>query len=296
MKLKKKLSLKQKKSLMGYVYTAPFIIGFLLFFAYPFYQAIVFSLNELQITQFGYELVFVGLENYDHALLVDPDFVQVLTDSFLRLITHVPAIIIFSFFVANILNQKFRGRFLARLVFFLPVIITSGIIIQMEMQDMMTQEFVENVDFMLGGATLESLLLQLQMPEGFAQYIIDIVDQIPEIIEASAIPILIFLAGLQSIPSRLYEAADIEGATGWEKFWKITCPLLSPLFITNIVFIIVSSFTSVRNPIVNFINDAAWGGAGYGVSVAMSVIYFAVIAITLTISLGIISKKVFYMK
>ena len=73
----------------------------------------------------------------------------------------------------------------------------------------------------------------LKLPQGLLLYIIQGVSRVSEVIRASGIQILIFLAGLQSIPASLYEAADVEGATGWENFWMITLPLLSPLILTN---------------------------------------------------------------
>ena len=115
-------------------------------------------------------------------------------------------------------------------------------------------------------------------------------------IEASAIPILIFLAGLQSVPTDLYEAADVEGITGWERFWMITFPLVSPMILVNAVYIIIDSFTSYRNEMVVFIADNAWSRGGYGVSVAMSMLYFLAIAVILGIIVGVFSKRVVYIK
>ena len=294
--LNKKLTLKRKKSIIGFLFISPFLIGFIAFFAYPFIQAIIFSLSELNITHQGYDLIYSGLENYHHALFVDADFNRTLVESVSTTFAHIPAVIIFSFFIANILNQDFKGRLFARLVFFLPLILTSGVIIELEQQNVLYEELVEEAEFMLGGGTaIRMVFQQLRMPPGFLEYIFSIVDQIPQILEESAIPILIFLAGLQSIPNSLYESANIDGATGWEKFWKITWPLLTPLFLVNAVYIVVISLTSVRNPLVNFIQDQAWGAAGYGVSVAMSMIYFVAVIIMLGIVIAVISRNVHYM-
>ncbi|MFW5987888.1 MAG: carbohydrate ABC transporter permease [bacterium] len=290
------LNLKQKKSLKGYCYVAPFIIGFLVFFAYPFYQAIIFSLNNLRITQSGYVLEYVGLENFQTALLTNPNFTETLFQTTIQMVSQIPAIILFSFFVAVLLNQKFRGRLFARITFFLPLILSSGIIYQMESEDEMYTAYVQDADFMLGGDFLEVLLAELFLPEYFIEYIQGIVIVVPDIINASAIPILIFLAGLQSIPRELYEVAEVEGSTGWEKFWYITFPLLSPLFLTNIIFIIVDSLTSLRNPMVTYMQDYAWSGGTYGESVAMSMVYFVVVIGILLITVGVVLRYVFYME
>ena len=149
---------------------------------------------------------------------------------------------------------------------------------------------------LLSMSTLSDFLLQLKLPQGLLLYIIQGVEKVTEVIRASGIQILIFLAGLQSIPKSLYEAADVEGATGWENFWMITLPLLSPLILTNIVYTIVDFFISPSNPMIDFIQTNAFGGAGYGVSMAMSWIYFLVVGVILFITIGIISKNVFYME
>ena len=139
------------------------------------------------------------------------------------------------------------------------------------------------------------MLLQLRLPAGFIEYIVAVVNRIPLVIEASAIPILIFLAGLQSVPTDLYEAADVEGITGWEKFDDYL-PLVSPMILVNAVYIIIDSFTSYRNEMVVFIADNAWSRGGYGVSVAMSMLYFLAIAVILGIIVAIFSKRVVYIK
>lgn len=298
MKLNKKinLTLKQKMAIKGYLFISPFLIGFILFFLYPFIQSIAFSISELTITTGGFDLDFVGLDNYHHVFFINPDFNRIFLESISSILINLPSIIIFSFFIANLLNQKFKGRLLARTIFFLPVIVTSGVVVQLSAGDIMARVFAGGGGAVYGGVLVRNFLMQLALPEVFVEYIISAVNRIPEIINYSGIPILIFLAGLQSIPSSLFEAAEVEGATAWEKFWKITFPLLSPLFLTNIVFIVIDSFTSLNNPLVTYIQNQTWRGEGFGISVAMSWIYFLTVALILTIIVGIVSRKVFYME
>lgn len=291
-----RLGLAARKSLKGYLYVSPFLIGFIVFFLVPPFQTIGFSLSELKIVATGYTVTPVGLDNYNTALFVDPDFVPILTSTIINTLIDIPAILIFSFFIAVVLNQQFRGRALARLVFFLPVILTSGVVAQMELNDVMNQALVQEAEFMLGGQHFVNLLLGLNLPQGFINYIVRVVDRVPLVIEASAIPILIFLAGLQSIPRDLYEVADVEGITGWEKFWMITFPLVSPMILTNAIFIIINSFTSPRNEIVQFIGENTWSRGGYGVSAAMSVIYFAAITAILLVVVLVTGRRVVYLK
>ncbi len=297
--LKPRLTLTRKRALWGLLFTAPFTIGFLLFFLGPMIQAAVFSLSDLEVTPHGFQLHHVGWDNFHYALRVDPNFVRVFTETTIRILTDIPAVIVFSFFAASLLNQNFKGRLLARIVFFLPVILTAGVIVQLENRDIlhgMLEYVSEQEDAISSSRAVINVMMELRMPPDFIIYIVTAVNRIPDIINASAIPILIFLAGLQGIPSSLFETAKIEGATGWESFWKITFPLISPLFLTNMVYIIVDSFTAPGNALVNLISNAAWSRGIYGVSVAMTWLYFGVIAAFLAIVFIVISKHVFYME
>ncbi len=281
---------------MGILFTLPFALGFLLFFLYPFFQSIVFSVSDLRITQQGFELTFVGLKNYLHSLTVHPTFVRVFVETVGKMLAEVPLILVFSFFAALLLNQKFKGRWIARVIFFLPVIMGAGIILTMEQTDymMILQSSPVSDPTAMSGTTLRDLLFQTRLPEQLLEYIVNAVDQIPLIIRASGIQILIFLAGLQSISPALFEAADVEGATKWESFWMITLPMMGPLILTNVVYSIIDSFVSPHNELVVLIRASAFGGAGYGVSLAMSWIYFASILLILAITTRIIAKNIFY--
>ncbi len=297
--LKPRLTLSRKRAIWGFIFICPFIIGFIVFFLGPMIQSFAFALSELEIKPAGFDLHYVGLDNFRYALRVDPDYLRVFTETTLQILIELPAVIIFSFFAATLLNQEFRGRALARVIFFLPVILTAGIIYKFESGDIfheMLGYVPDQADVISTSQSAMRLMLKLRMPEAFTQYIIAAVNRTPDIINASAIPILIFLSGLQGIPSSLYECAKIEGATGWETFWKITFPLISPLFLTNIVYIIVDSFTAPGNSLVELILSTAWGRGIYGVSVAMTWMYFGVIAVILVLVFAILSKRVIYME
>lgn len=294
--MKKRLSFKQRRILAGYLFSLPFLLGFTLFFFYPFIQAFIFSFNELVISREGFVLNFNGFDNYGYILNVHPDFLRIFVETILDTITNVPLVLAFSFFAALVLNQRFKGRFLARTIFFLPVILSAGIIIQMDIDDMVTQLLhgARNAELIFTGVGLRNLLMNTKLPEGFIEFILGAVDRIPEIIRASGIQILIFLAGLQSIPPSIYEAADVEGATGWESFWLITFPMMSPIILTNAVYTIIDTFLTTTNEVVMLVRDEAIMGAGYGVSMAMAVLYFVMILIILGITIKVSSRWVFY--
>jgi len=298
MKLNKRfrVTVENRGKIGGYLFTLPFVVGFILFFLYPFIQSIIFSLNKLILTNEGYELDFVQFDNYYHSIFVNTEFTQAFVETISEMVIDLPLILAFSFFAAILLNQKFKGRALARVIFFLPVIYSAGVVLKMEQNDFVTQLMKDsNMNFMFSGEALQALLLQTKfLPDAVITYVLKAVDNIPLIIRSSGIQILVFLAGLQSIPSTVYEAAEVEGASGWESFWLITFPMISPLILTNIVYTVVDKLTRADNELVLLIRETAFTGRGYGVSAAMATMYFAAIAVILGIIFKLVSRYVFY--
>lgn len=289
-------SLSQRRNLGGWLFISPFLVGFALFFMYPFAQSIVFSVSRLELTADGFSLSFAGIENYRYTLRVHPTFVRELTTTLLNTVKDVPLILVFSFFAACLLNQDFKGRMAARVVFFLPVILSAGVLARMDELNYVMS--ISTIDPSAAGTGMSALitpfLQTIRLPAVFIDYILYAVTIIPAIIRSSGIQILVFLAGLQSVPPSLYEAADVEGATGWERFWMITLPMLSPLVLTNLVYTIVDSFVAPSNKLIDLIRSTIFSGGGYGASTAMAWTYFAFIGALLAIVMGIVSKKVFY--
>ena len=290
-------TLSQRKSVLGYHFTLPFTIGLLFIFLSPFVKSIVFSVSGLTISPDGYDLSFLGLENFRYAVSVHPQYVRALVSTVGLMVSQLPFILAFSFFAAIVLNQRFKGRFLARVIFFLPVIMGAGVVLRMEQNDLMMSvlqsETGPGTGFLSAGG-LQEFLRGLKLPERLANYIMAGVDSIPIIVRASGIQILIFLAGLQTIPRSLYEAADVEGATAWESFWMITFPMLTPLILTAIVYTIIDFFGSAQNQLVALIKHAAFTEGRFGAGSAMSTIYFAVIAVILATIVALVSRFVFY--
>ena len=294
----KSLGLSHKKNMVGYAFISPFLLGFVLFFIRPLIQSIIFSVNDLTVTPDGLQYDFIGWGHYSYAFLVDPEFRQILVQSIIDMLTNVPIIIIFSFFAATLLNQNFKGRFLARAIFFLPVILASGIIAQIESNDAILQMMQNPADDAanLGLMTfdIEDLLRNSRVPPQFAEYVILAIDRIYQVINDSGVQILIFLAGLQGIPSSLFEAAKVEGATAWESFWKVTFPMVSPLILVNMIYSIIDSFTKADNELMEFIHDKAFVLAKFGYASALSWIYMGVIVLLLIIIGLFYRKRVFY--
>ena len=207
-------------------------------------------------------------------------------------------IMIFSLFIAIILNQKFRGRTLARAIFFLPVLIATGPVISVINGDMASTGISGAAQFStLFKTDLVSELLEFvgiyNINPKFTNFIEDITSNVLNLVWNSGIQILIFLSALQNIPPSAKEAANMEGATAWEFFWKITFPMISPMILANIVYTIIDAFVSTDNQVMKYILSYQRNGQ-YGYSSAMAWIYFAVIGGILGIIVAIVSRFVFY--
>lgn len=293
---KRKLTLLGRQQIEGYLFISPFIFGFLVLFLVPLGQSLIYSFSTLKVVPGGFTLEPAGWANYYKAILIDPEYVRILVESIMKMFADVPIVLIFSFFVATMLNQKFKGRGLARMIFFLPVILTSGIIVGFDnnqgIQQMMQEGSAETAAMVSTAVT--DVFMQLKMDPKFITYVMNGVEHIYDVVISSGVQILIFLAALQTIPVSVYESASIEGATGWECFWKITFPMISPLILVNVVYTIINAFTSANNSVMNKIRQITNFNIDYGLGSAMSWIYFLVISIFLALVTFIISKKVYY--
>jgi len=276
----KKLTLRQKESIKGYIFILPFIIGFIFFFGYPFIQSTLWSFGNVDFRN-NASLDFTGISNYIYALREDPQFYKLVLTSVLEMVLKLPLILIFSFLMANFLKPKFVGRNFFRVIFFLPVILSSGIVTSLEDFSLM-----QDLTGLVTESNLESFLQDLNFPSFLATYISDAVDQVSTIVNSSGIQILIFLAALQSISPSIYEAASIEGATAWENFWKITFPMVLPQIIVCMLYTVVDSFIDSNNEAVSYVYKMGFTNYRFGVSSAMSVIYTVVVLLMLAIFVG----------
>lgn len=276
----KKLTLKQKESIKGYIFILPFIIGFIFFFGYPLIQSVWWSFGDIDFRN-NAAFDFTGISNYIYALRKDPEFYKLVLTSVLQMVLKLPLILIFSFLMANFLKPKFVGRNIFRVIFFLPVILSSGIVTSLEDFSLM-----QDLTGLVTESNLEMFLQDLNFPSFLAVYISDAVDQVSTIVNSSGIQILIFLAALQSISPSIYEAASIEGATAWESFWKITFPMVLPQIIVCMLYTVVDSFIDSNNEAVSYVYKMGFTNYRFGVSSAMSVIYTLVILIMLAIFVG----------
>ena len=305
MRKKNKLTLLQKRGLTGILFVLPWVVGFILFYVRSLIMTGQFAFNELTIDAVngGYQLTPVGWENFRYAFKVHGSFKQILTSSVGNMLIDVPLIIFFSLFMAMLLNKKFPGRAVVRAIFFLPVILNSGAITAaMELSEQMMAGGISSqaaeVTATVGSTMaldidyLISMFMNLGIPASLLDYIVAAVDRINDIIAASGIQIVIFIAALQSIPGSMYEVAKIEGATGYETFWKVTFPMVMPHIITNVVYTIVDSFT--ESEVVTLAYDVAFDQFNYGLSSVFSLVSTIITCIILVVVVGAIQKRTFY--
>ena len=291
LKKKKPLSLEKKTRWFGLVFMLPWIIGLVYFFLIPFTSSVLYSFNSVSLGENNLEMHWVGLDNYRYMLGEEAEFTRNVTDEVVGLFRDVPIIIIFSLFISLILNQKFKGRLLARSLFFLPVIIASGVVIEVISNDLFTKTGLqtdENTIFQIG--IISNLFENMNMPEERLNFLVTAVAQIFDLTWKSGVQILLFLSALQRIPTTYYEVAAVEGANAWESFWRITFPVLSPICLLTGVYTIVDTFTDTSNEVMGSI-ITRFGEMKYGFASASAVIYFLVIGVVLALVMAVFGKR-----
>lgn len=307
-KVKKTRNLRKRNAITGYMFIAPFIIGFLVFLLKPMYESFQMSLCNVKIAAQetpgakGFTMEFIKAwdksNNYYNAFLVNPDFKNRLVDSLKGMAVQVPAILVFSFFIALLLNQQFKGRGFVRAIFFLPVILSSGVILGLEYNNSlmanMKEVIKESGDGISITATLETLLKTTGIGGRILNPVFKIIDSVYDVALASGIQIIIFISGLQTVSPSMYEAAKIEGCTAWESFWKITFPMVSSMILVNLVYTIIDFLMRTDNQVMSLITEMVNPKMQYGLSAAMAWSYFGIVAVVLAILAAIISKRVYY--
>jgi ABC-type sugar transport system permease subunit len=295
------LTLEGKNAVVGYLFILPFSIGLLAFMFLPILESLrmVFSDVNIDLVKNGFSMDFSGRDNIKRVLMIDPEFNRLLVEEIGRMLLIVPAVIIFSLFIALILNQEFKARGFVRAVFFLPVILSSGIMIGLETNNTLLNsmaDIIKEGNLMKSSITgvLEDILVVEGAASDFMAYIFNIVNQIYNIAMASGIQIIIFLSALQTIPPSMFEAAKIEGATSWECFWKITFPMVSSLILVNVVYSVVDYFIRTDNRVMEKIRVTMMQRMEYGFSTAMAWIYFLAVIMIIGIAMSLISRKVYY--
>ncbi|MBN3554153.1 sugar ABC transporter permease [Fictibacillus nanhaiensis] len=273
------------RNLTGLLFVSPWIIGFLVFTAFPLLYSLFLSFQEVKITTDGIKTNFVSFGNYEYAFSVDGTFVDRVLKYLEEMVISVPIIIVFSLIIALLLNQRIKFRGLFRTIFFLPVIIASGPVIK-ELIDQGITTIPSIEQYAIYQALNDN-------PDGFFNGILlYLIKNLIVILWYSGVQILIFLAALQKMDKQIFEAAKIDGASNWEFFWKITLPSLKPMIIVNLIYTIVTYSVFSLNPIIEHIQKNMFKvDTGYGYASALSWIYFLIIAAALAIAVGVMTVK-----
>ncbi len=296
---RKVASLDKKKAKAGWWFIAPFLIGFIAVYLPMIYTSIRYSFLD----KANANGTFVGLKNYIYIFTEDATFTKTLTSGIQQLVFDIPAIVIFSLFMAVLLNQKMVGRAIFRAIFFVPVILGTGLIDELDssnvINDMMgstagadngstgssASDIISNYD-------LARIFDSMKVGTELVEYVTDLVNNIYGIINRSGVQLLIFLAGLQSISPAIYESCSIDGATTWETFWKITFPMISPMILVNTVYTVIDAFTSQSNVVINLIRTQSSDTTAS----AMAWVYFLLVMLIIAIVTMVISAYVFYQR
>lgn len=283
--------LAKREALAGILFVTPWIFGMLLFMLYPLCMSFWYSLHKINF--FKQQFLFRGYENYTQVLFSDVDFIPQMISYITSTVISVPIIVVFALIIAMMLNQNIKGKGFFRLIFFLPVIIVSGPILSM----LSTQGAgtITAIDMQAITGAIESFL-----PSSLAEPISEIFSNMITILWYSGVQILIFLSGLQKIDRSVYEAAKIDGGSGWECFWKITLPTIKPLIMLNCIYTVVFISNNDQNAIIGMIKSAMTSGTkekGYGYAAAMAWMYSIVVLILVALfALLFVAKKDVYAK
>ena len=307
---KTRISYERKKKLYGYAFIALWFVGTIYMFIIPLITSVQYSLSKTtlvsedkladypQMSGPGIYCEWNNFQNYIDIFTNDQDYVPNLISSISAMPGDTFMILVFSLFIALLLNQKFKGRGLARAIFFIPVLVATGPVLSVINGDMASQG--------VGDASQFSSLFEVNMVDeflefmGFANISQSVADQLSEVasnlfnlIWRCGIQTIIFLSALQQIPTSAKEAAQMEGATGWEFFWKITFPTISPMILANLIYTVIDCFIDSTNPVMQEVlaKNTNWQ---YGISTSMAWTYFAIVGVALGIISAIVSKFVFY--
>ncbi|QJD87806.1 carbohydrate ABC transporter permease [Cohnella herbarum] len=222
----------------GILLALPAMLGLLMFTVVPVIASFFFSITDWRI---GNEMTVIGFDNYATILTEDSTFTKSLYVTTYYSLFSVPVCLTIAFLIAFLLNQKVKGLSIFRTIFYLPTIVPS-------IASTMLWLWLFNPDFGLLNSMLESM--------GFSgsRWIYDEATAIPSIVLMSTWSVgntvIIFLAGLQAVPAHLYEAVEVDGGSGWRKFYHITIPSMTPTIFFNLVMMLIGTFQAFNQAYV----------------------------------------------
>ncbi len=233
----RKLTRIERRSLiMGLIFISPWIVGFLLFTVYPLAYSAYVSLTRFDLIG---DPVFIGAKNYVKLFTDDPHFWNVMYNTVYYVGFSVPLGLIFAYLVANLLNLNIVGRSFFRAIIYVPSIVPA-------VCSAMVWTFLLNIQYGAINSILQTFGLQaipfLSNPALAKPSMIAVA------VWAQGAAVVIFLASLQDVPRSLYEAATVDGANTWQKFWNVTIPMTTPVILFNLIMGFISSFQEFTIP------------------------------------------------
>mgnify|MGYP000848383032 CR=1 FL=1 len=279
MRHSKHITLARRETRLGYSFMSIWIIGFIIFTLYPLIYSLYLSFNLVTIPAEGIQTKWIGLENFRRAISVDRVMITALWDFLKKALIMIMVINVFALIFALILNMNIKGRSFFRVVFFLPVIVASGPVIK-ELGN-------QNVLVMPGIANFRVVQLLMNIfGQKFGTLVVDIFSQLIKMFWFSGVQIIVFLAVLQKMSPEIYEAASIDGASSWEKFWKITLPSLKPIILINLIYTFIMLATFDDNEVITEIKNNMFSivpNEGFGYAASQAWIYFIVLLLVVGI-------------
>ncbi|MDD6236822.1 MAG: sugar ABC transporter permease [Clostridiales bacterium] len=292
-----KLSYEKKRILAGWLFVLPWIIGAAFFFLWPLVTTIYYSFVQVSINTGSGGLLIRPLpsgvfENYIYAFTKDTNYLWYYQNVLAPMLYSIPAILVFSLFIANILSKPFHGRVFMRAVFFLPVIITSGVVVSIMKNNLSTTSLVEAAGSMniFDTGQIMDFLFNMGLPQTIVDFLGALIGNIMDLVWKSGVQILIFMAGIMAIPPSYYEVCAVEGATAWECFWKVTFPLIIPHIMINLIYSMVEMLSSYDNQLMKYIIDTIFTNVKFSYGSALAWIYFVVISAFIGLLLWIVSR------
>ncbi len=250
MRLKKNTSMESLKQRYGYSFVFHWVIGLVVFFFGPVLYSIRYAFSDITVTASGFKLDFVGIRNFKESLFENPTYLDQIRDSIGAMFYTLPMVLALSLILAVLLNQKFCGRTVMRIFFFLPVIIESSVILRL-MSDSSINASIFNLSTEgTGIVDYNTVISNLRLPPQLSSFLTFFLSNAVSLTWSCGVQIILFLAGLQSIPDSLYEVSKIEGAKKWEEFCQITVPMLRHVLSLVIIYTMISRFTASNNPIM----------------------------------------------
>lgn len=276
---KKKLNNAQRDNLAGLTFVSPWIIGFLVFGAFPLFYSLFLSFNKVTISANGILTEWIGFANYRTAFTTDRTMIQALLNFFKESLIMVFIINVFAVMFAVILNSNIKGRGFFRTIFFLPVVIVSGpVMAELVDKNVIVMNTIGDFGIVnLIGTTLGATV---------SAFIVKTFQNLVYMFWFSGVQLIVYLTVLQKLDKSMYEASQMDGASVWEQFWKITLPSLKTAIFINLVYTFILLATFDNNGVITVIKNTMFDttiGRGYGFSSALAWLYFLALAIVIAL-------------